>query len=101
MRPRPLGDARIDIAGVEQGGDDRIDRLVRTDFVWMDAAKNQQMIFFRQVVERPDYGIEPLVATKKAKDPDQLAALRHRPEHGEFLRRCGAADFLCFGGAEK
>ena len=84
--PGPLGDARIDIAGVEQRGDDRVDRLVPPDFVGVNAAENQQMVFLGQVVERPDDGIEPLVAAEEAKDPDQLAVRRHRIEDRKFLQ---------------
>jgi hypothetical protein len=52
----------------------------------MDAAENQQMVFFGQVVERPDDRIEPLIAAEKAKDPDQLAMRRHRLEDSKFLQ---------------
>ncbi len=72
-----------------------------SDFVGVYAAENQQMVFLRQVVERPDDGIEPLIATEKAKHPDQLAVRRHRLEDSKFLRRGSAADLLCFCAAEE
>ena len=59
------------------------------------------MVFFGQVVEGADDGIEPLVAAEKAKNPDQLAVRRHRLQYGKFLQRGSAADLLHLCGTEE
>jgi hypothetical protein len=45
-----LGDTGIDITGVEQRRDHRVDCLMRLDLIRVDAAKDQQVIILRQVV---------------------------------------------------
>ena len=77
IRPRSFDDTRIDITGVEQGRNDRVDRLVLPDLVRVNAAENQQMVFPGQVVQCPDHSVKTLVSTEKPKHADQPALYRH------------------------
>ena len=57
----PVAQRRLDIGVVEQSRDIRMDRAMRGDLVRVDAAEQQQMMIFRQMMQRLDRGSEPFV----------------------------------------
>src|SRR5271155_1305057 len=71
------------------------------DFIWVDAAENQQMIIFRQVMQCLDDGIEPLVAPEKPEHPDQSASGRDVIEYRKLFSGCSAPNVRHFGGGQK
>src|ERR1700674_169300 len=74
---------------------------MKFDFVRVNAAEDQQMVIFGQVMQGPYDSVKPLVPPEEAKDADQLAFLGNRVQHGEFIARSGATNILHFGGGEK
>ena len=99
--PGAFGNAGVDEPGIEQRRQHRIDLLVRLDFVGVNPAKNQQMILFRQVVQRANDRIEPLVAPEKAEHADQFAVVWRLIEDRKPVAGRGAAHFAGVGEAEK
>ncbi|MGH7045310.1 MAG: hypothetical protein ACREE2_02830 [Stellaceae bacterium] len=97
----PLGDVGVDITGVEQQREHRVDRLVRLDFIWMHPAKDQEMIILRQMVQCPDYRIETFVSPEKAKNAYQLGISRYPVQQRKLITRSGSPDLPGFVFAEK
>ena len=62
-----IEDGLADMGLIEQRLDIRIERLLSLDGLRMDAAENQQMVIFGQIVQRAHGGLETLVRREKAK----------------------------------
>ena len=77
----PVVQRRLDIGVVEQSRDIRVDRAMRGDLVRVDAAKEQQMMIIRQMMQRLDRGSEAFVFVQEAKHADQHRVGRQRVEH--------------------
>ncbi len=69
--------------------------------MWVNAAKDQQMMVVRQVVQRLNGRPDPLVFVEKAKNPDQHGVGRQIVEHRKSLARGAAADGIDLGRPEK
>jgi hypothetical protein len=55
------------------------------NLVWMNAAEDQQMVVFGQVMERLDRCPEAFVLVEETKDPDQYRILGQGIEHRKAL----------------
>ena len=85
---------RVDKAMLEQLADIRVPLLPRGDLLRMDAAKDQQMMVFRQMLQRLNGGSDAFVFVDETENPDQHRVGRQRVEHRKLAARGAAAQRL-------
>src|ERR1700739_1075799 len=64
------------------------------NFVWMNAAKDQQVVILWKVMQCSDNRVDPLVPPEKSKHPNQFAFFGHGIEYRKLTARCSATNLL-------